>query len=128
SLAAINAGNKIVQHLVQNNYYGENGKNHQLEKTFIGELTALSEGSCRGRIGYAGGIGTMISFEVGDASKEITDKYLKALFQNGIIAFSAGRNPTRVRFLLPACLTDKHIKDIFSILEKTALDIIPAKV
>jgi 4-aminobutyrate aminotransferase-like enzyme len=128
SLAAINAGNKIILHLLGNGYYGENGKNYHLEKTFIGRLQALSQGSCRGRLGYAGGVGTMISFEVGDASKEITDKFLKNLFTNGIIAFSAGRNPTRVRFLLPVCLNTQHIDEIFTVLEKTILDTIPAKV
>jgi 4-aminobutyrate aminotransferase/(S)-3-amino-2-methylpropionate transaminase len=49
---------------------------------------------------------------------------MKKLFENGIITFSAGKEPTRVRFLLPLSLLDEHIQEIFSILEKTILEII----
>jgi 4-aminobutyrate aminotransferase-like enzyme len=61
----------------------------------------------------------MISFEIGDSSWEITWKFLHKLFENGIIAFSAGQKPTRVRFLLPITLTDKHIDEIFDIIKMT---------
>ena len=66
----------------------------------------------------------MLSFEVGDASTEITNKFMKRLFENGIITFSAGKDPTRVRFLLPLSLLDEHIYEIFSILEKTIIETI----
>ena len=65
----------------------------------------------------------MLSFEVGKADKDDTTKFLKQLFKNNIIAFSAGANPTRVRFLLPVTLTDKHITEIMNIVEKTIEDV-----
>jgi 4-aminobutyrate aminotransferase-like enzyme len=49
---------------------------------------------------------------------------MKKLFDNGIITFSAGKDPTRVRFLLPLSLLDEHIEEIFMILEKTIMEII----
>jgi 4-aminobutyrate aminotransferase-like enzyme len=49
---------------------------------------------------------------------------MKKLFENGIISFSAGKEPTRVRFLLPLALLDEHIDQIFSIVEKTILETI----
>jgi 4-aminobutyrate aminotransferase-like enzyme len=66
----------------------------------------------------------MLSFEVGDASNDLTNKFMKKLFDNGIITFSAGKEPTRIRFLLPLSLLDEHIQEIFSILEKTINEIV----
>ena len=65
----------------------------------------------------------MISFEVGKSDKESTIKFIKKLYENGVIAFMAGKTPTRVRFLLPLSLKDEHIEEIFSIIEKTILEL-----
>lgn len=122
SLAALNAGRMIIRYLREGNFYGKSGRIKQLEQTFFAQFEKLKNGSCRDKIHYYGGVGTMLSFEVGDSSQETTNKFLKKLFDNGIIAFSAGKNPVRVRFLLPLCLTDEHIHEIFQILEKTILE------
>ena len=66
----------------------------------------------------------MISFEVGDSSKEVTTAFVKKLYDNGIISFMAGKDPMRVRFLLPLCLTVDHIDEIFRIIEQTILEVI----
>ena len=100
------------------------GRMSELEKAFTSRFKNLAEGSCRGKLGAFGGVGSMIFFEVGDASKETTVKYVRALFSNGIIAFFAGQNPARVRFLLPICLTEEHITEIFQIIEKTTHEVI----
>ena len=119
SVASMNAGKATVRLLTEGNYYGENGRMKDLEVKFKNEFKRLSEGSCKGKLNYYGGIGTMLSFEVGDSSADVTNKFMKKLFENGVITFSAGKEPTRVRFLLPISIMDEHIKDIFSILEKT---------
>ncbi len=124
SLAALNAGLNTVDFLTKGNFYGEHGRNKKIEQGFISRLNNLKNGSCKGKIGHIGGVGTMIAFEVGDASKAITDTFLKVLFENGIIAFSAGSNPVRVRFLIPVIITDEQIDDIFKIIEKTILEVI----
>jgi 4-aminobutyrate aminotransferase-like enzyme len=51
-------------------------------------------------------------------------KFLKKLLENGVVAFSAGKKPMRVRMLLPITLTDEHIDEIFSLIEKTVLETI----
>jgi 4-aminobutyrate aminotransferase-like enzyme len=66
----------------------------------------------------------MLSFEVGDGNMDLTNKFIKKLFENGIITFSAGKDPARVRFLLPLTLLDEHITEIFQIVEKTILEIV----
>lgn len=124
SVASLNAGKATVRYLTEGNFYGENGRIRELEEKFKTQFKKLTEGSCKGKIPYYGGVGTMLSFEVGDASTDITNKFMKKLFENGIITFSAGKEPTRVRFLLPLSLLDEHIQEIFSILEKTILEII----
>ncbi|EQC52562.1 aminotransferase class III-fold pyridoxal phosphate-dependent enzyme [Bacteriovorax sp. DB6_IX] len=124
SLTALNAGEKIIRYLTEGNFYGENGRIAELEHTFLSKLNHLSKNSCKGKINYSGGIGTMIAFEVGDASKDITIEFIKKLFENGIIAFMAGNQPTRVRLLLPLSLTDEHINEIFKIIEQTVLEVV----
>ncbi len=124
SIASMNAGKAIVRLLTEGNFYGPFGRMKELETKFKAEFKKLSEGSCKGKLPYYGGVGTMLSFEVGDSSTETTNKFMKKLFENGIITFSAGKDPTRVRFLLSISLLDEQIKEIFSILEKTILEII----
>ncbi len=124
AIPSIKAGKKVLDYLTQGGFYGEGGKNHEIEKKFLTKLQSLASGACKGKLGYSGGIGTMISFEIGDSSKEITLEFIKKLFDNGIISFIAGKNPTRVRFLLPVCLTDEHIDDIFNIIEKTVHEVV----
>lgn len=124
SLTALNAGEKIIKYLTEGNFYGENGRIAELEQQFISRLNHLGKTSCKDKINYAGGIGTMIAFEVGDASKEITISFIKKLFENGIIGFMAGNQPTRVRFLLPLSLTDENIDEIFKIIEQTVNEVV----
>jgi len=119
SIASLKAGKNIIDYLNNGHFFGENGRIAMLERAFLSRLSELKRGKCKNKIGYIGGLGTMISFEIGDSSADITKQFLLNLYQNGVIAFSAGKEPTRVRFLLPVCLTDENIDDIFSIIEKS---------
>lgn len=124
SLAALNAGKNVVNFLKNGNFYGENGRIIEIENKFKAQFKKLAEGTCKGKIPYYGGVGTMLSFEVGDGSADITNKFIKKLFDNGIISFSAGKDPMRVRFLLPLTILDEHIDEIFKIVEKTVLEVV----
>jgi 4-aminobutyrate aminotransferase-like enzyme len=122
SLTALNAATKTVRYLTEGNFYGDNGRIAEIESIFLGRLNHLSKNSCKNKITWFGGIGTMIAFEVGKSTKDDTIKFIKNLFNNGVIAFMAGSNPTRVRMLLPLSLTEEHIDEIFRIIEKTVLE------
>ncbi|EQC43456.1 aminotransferase class III-fold pyridoxal phosphate-dependent enzyme [Bacteriovorax sp. Seq25_V] len=124
SLTALNAGEKIVRYLTEGNFYGEKGRMAELEHTFISRLKHLGATSCKGKITYAGGIGTMIAFEVGDSSGPVTTKFVKDLFDRGLLVFTAGSAPTRVRMLLPVCLTDEQIDIALKIIEETVIETI----
>ncbi|MCO4792628.1 MAG: aminotransferase class III-fold pyridoxal phosphate-dependent enzyme [Bacteriovoracaceae bacterium] len=123
SLSAVLAGKKIVRYLTEGNFFGDSGRIAQLEQAFLTRIEKLSNGSCKGKIGRFEATGVMVAFQVGEGSKESTSKFLKKLFQNGIIAFSAGKDPVRVRFLPPLCLDEDHLDEIFSIVEKTILEV-----
>lgn len=124
SLTSLNAAKATLRYLTEGNFYGNNGRIKQLEKKFKDKFKLLLETTCQGKIPYYDGIGTMISFEVGDGSLLLTNKFMTRLYENGVISFSAGKEPTRVRFLLPLALLDEHIDEIFTIVEKTILEII----
>ncbi|WP_127715639.1 aminotransferase class III-fold pyridoxal phosphate-dependent enzyme [Halobacteriovorax sp. HLS] len=124
SIASLNAGQKIVHYLKEGNFYGQDGRMKYLEDQFLNRLRVMAKGPLKGKIGYSGGVGTMISFEVGDSTKETTIKFIKKLYDNGILSFMAGKEPTRVRFLLPTCLSDEHIEEIFRIIDKTANEVL----
>jgi 4-aminobutyrate aminotransferase-like enzyme len=48
---------------------------------------------------------------------------LSSLFEVGVIAFAAGANPTRVRFLPPlAAITDSDIDAVCNLLEQVLLE------
>lgn len=121
SLASIKLANSILHYLLEGPFYGEEGRMAQLEKEFLKRFKTLK---AQDKIKNARGIGAMVSFEVGDSSAEVTKKFLKRLFENGLIAYSAGKNPTRIRFLLPLALTPEHIDEAFVLLEKTAEEVL----
>lgn len=124
SIPALKAAKAVVKFLTEGPFYGDNGRMKYLEEKFVSNLKELANSSCKNKLTYYGGLGTMIAFEVGDSSKEVTMKFLKKLLYNGVVAFSAGKKPMRVRMLIPVTLTDEHIKEIFSIIEKTILETI----
>jgi 4-aminobutyrate aminotransferase-like enzyme len=124
ALSAVIAGHMIIRYLTEGNFFGSNGRNAHLEKEFVTRLSKLANGSCKEKIGHFEATGLMVAFQVGDGSKDIIATFLKKLFENGIVAFSAGKDPVRVRFLPPLCLEDKHLDEIFSIVEKTILEVV----
>ena len=60
----------------------------------------------------------MQAFVAFDGSAEVTSAVLKAAFEEGLLAFSAGADPTKVRMLLPVNVTDEELEAGFAILEK----------
>ena len=124
-IAGLKAASKIVTYLTEANFYGPTGRIKNLEEQMLGVLQLLASKVGTKKISRIGGVGSMISFIIGEGSKEQTNLFLQKLFTNGIIAFSAGKNPMRVRFLLPLALTSEHLQEISQIIEKTIQEILP---
>lgn len=109
--------------MTKEGYLGPEGRVQKIHNSFLKMLNRLNETSCKGQLQEAGGMGLMVAVTPLDGSKDKVGKLLQALYKNGLIAFSCGRGPYRLRFLLPAVLTDADIESAGQILEKSIHEI-----
>ncbi len=123
STVALKSGAAILSHLKDEQYMGPTGKVKKINTQFSEMLENLSKTSCKGLISDVEGLGLMIAFTPFDGGKDIMLKTVKKLFENGLMCFGCGSNPFRLRFLLPAILTEKHIAEAGKIIEQTFLDL-----
>ena len=119
--SSMTAGLEIIE-MLEEGYLGPNGRIMQIHDRFISGLNALNEGSCKGLVRDAGGMGLMIAFTPFDGKKEQIEALIKKLFKNGVIAFSAGKDPVRIRFLVPAIIADHEIDLALQVVEKSILE------
>ena len=126
STVSLSAGIKTLKTLLNEapskKFFGADGKIQKIHENFIKMLSDLQQSTCKGLIKDFGGLGLMIAMTPYDGSKDRVMKLLQTLFKNGIVAFSCGHGPFKVRFLLPAILENKHIEEIKGILEKSLLE------
>ena len=119
STTAIRATLFMLRYLLQNDFYGDHGKNVKLFNTFQERLQKLNA-KFPGHVEGPYGIGSMIAFTPFAGDEKKVAHFAQKLFQNGVISFTAGLNPTRIRFLLPTPIMQPHDVDaVFAILEKT---------
>jgi len=121
STPALSAGIEILD-ILHEGYLGPNGRIQQIHKKFVGMLNELNETTCKGKLQDAGGMGLMVAVTPYDGKKEQVDALLKRLFNNGMVAFNCGKDPIRVRFLIPAIIEDKDIDVAKKIIEKSILE------
>lgn len=124
SLSSIKAGLKILNYLKLGNFFGAKGRVNQIRKSFDEHLERLSKKRGDSFFHASTGIGLMFAFQIKDGEREFTSNFIKTLFKNGIICFSCGKDPYKIRFLLPLSITENHIDEIFSILDKTATELL----
>lgn len=121
SSVAMSAALEIFK-ILEEGYLGPNGRIQQIHRRFISKLNELNNGSCKNKVQDAGGMGLMIAFTPFDGKKEQVDVFLKKLFENGVIAFTCGKDPLRARFLVPAIIKDEEIDLAIRTIEKTILE------
>lgn len=108
--------------MLEEGYLGSNGRIQQIHKRFIDGLNNLGNTTCEGLVKDAGGMGLMIAFTPFDGKKEQVETFIKKLFNNGLITFSCGKDPVRIRFLVPAIIENQDIDLALQIVEKTILE------
>ncbi|MCH9609095.1 MAG: Acetylornithine/succinyldiaminopimelate aminotransferase [Chlamydiales bacterium] len=116
--AQIRCSVAIIQSLLEEGYLGEKGKNMKIRHRFITHLKQMAK-EHPDHIEGPFGAGLMIAFTPfkGDPAKVKT--YLHALYKAGVIAFTTGTEPTRLRFLIPAGgITVDQIDHVANILEE----------
>lgn len=119
--SSLTTGLEILD-MLEEGYVGPSGRIVQIHNKFINGLNHLNETSCKGQLSDAGGMGLMVAFTPFEGKKEQTESFIKKLFNNGLIAFSCGKDPVRIRFLVPAIISDQEIDLALSIVEKTVLE------
>lgn len=122
SSAALSAGLEVLNIIDNGTYFGTHGRIAQIHQRFIGGLEHLAKTTCAGKIADASGMGLMMAFTPLDGKKETVDKLLKKLFQKGLIAFSCGKDPVRLRFLVPAIIKDHEIDLGLSIIAESLIE------
>jgi len=121
--AALAAGLESLKLITEDGYLGPNGKIMKIHHEFVGMLNRLNETTCKGLLQEAGGMGLMIAVTPLDGAKDTVQKLQYTLFKNGLIAFSCGRDPYRLRFLVPAVTEPKDIELAGKIIEKSVLEL-----
>jgi acetylornithine/N-succinyldiaminopimelate aminotransferase len=118
--ASMTAGLEMLE-MLEEGYLGPNGRIVQIHNRFVAALNEINEGTCKGLVRDAGGMGLMIAFTPFDGKKEQVEALIKKLFNNGLIAFGCGKDPVRIRFLVPAIIQDHEIDIAVQIVEQTIL-------
>jgi acetylornithine/N-succinyldiaminopimelate aminotransferase len=57
-----------------------------------------------------------------DGNKDRVTNFIKTLFKNGMMTYGCGKDPYRVRFLIPAVMEEKDIQVAKKIIEKSILE------
>ncbi|QDU75660.1 Acetylornithine/acetyl-lysine aminotransferase [Bremerella volcania] len=121
STTAIVAARWILRKLVEGSFYGPRGRIAEIYDRFVARFEAI-HAKAPDRIRGPWGIGGMIAFTPLDGSPEAAKKVLHALYEAGVIAFVAGVDPARVRFLPPfISLSDEEITKVCDLVESVLL-------
>lgn len=120
SLASLIYAHDLLRLLKCGNMLGKSGRLSKLEHDIRSMFTQVIAAnplkacqlSCRG-------IGTLWAFHLGNGEEASLKRFMKDLYDNGIIAWRAGRGPYSLRLLFPVTMTKKHLEQIGSIFLST---------
>jgi acetylornithine aminotransferase len=98
--SVIACGQAALRQLGRADLFGADGRNLAVHRDFVQRFDAIAQRH-PGWISGPYGLGAMIAFTPFDGSPAKAKALLHELFDAGVIAFYAGADPTRVRFLPP---------------------------
>lgn len=119
--SALSAGLETLK-ILQEGYMGPQGKIQKIHEAFIAMLNRLNQTTCKGLLRDAEGMGLMVAVTPLDGSSQKVNELLQLLFKNGLMTFICGKGPYRLRFLLPAVLTEADIEVAGKVIEKSILE------
>ena len=111
-------GARIIERLDKEGYLGPEGRVAVLARRVEKRFASLAKRLPRA-VGERSGMGAMQAFIPFDGSPELAGAVIRRAFEEGLLVFSAGRSPTRIRMLLPVNTTDEELEVGFGILEKS---------
>lgn len=119
STAAIRASQVVLEALKSGGLCGDSGKIMQLHEAFTGHLENMSK-AFPGEFTGPYGLGAMVAFTVFDGDFVKAKEFANKLFENGVISFIAGKEPTRIRFLMPVmAVTIEDIDEVCQLITST---------
>jgi len=121
--SAFAAGKAILDEMTDGGYFGPQGKIQKIHSKFVSEMKKLADGSCNGLLEDPDGLGLMIAVTPFSGDKDKTNQLVKVLFKNGLMSYTCGKKPMRLRFLVPAVITDRDIEAAAKIIETSILEI-----
>lgn len=120
---ALNAAHAIITGLIERNHFGPEGRNVQLHRYFAAGLQRIADKYPQAVAGPYG-IGGMVAFTPLDGSAEAAARVVKRLYDEGLMSFMAGGDPSRVRFLMPlGCVENEHIDLALAIIDKVMAEL-----
>ncbi len=108
---------RMIERLEQEDFLGPGGRVSLLARRFGRRLEALQR-RCPRAVGPRSGVGAMQAFVAFDGSPELTRAVLQAAHEEGLLALMAGRDPMKIRMLLPLTTTDEELETGLALLEK----------
>lgn len=119
STTAIECGYQIIHYLLEHNHFGHQGKNMVLGNYFNSLLKKVGKKKER-TISGPYGMGGMLAFTPYNGNPQKVKHFLMSLFNNGLMGFTTGSQPQRIRFLLPlGSVTKKDIEEAIQIIDKS---------
>jgi 4-aminobutyrate aminotransferase-like enzyme len=116
--AAIRAAKVILRYMDEQGFLGAEGKIMRLSRRFTGKLADLAKRRPDLAAGPFG-MGGMIAFTPLGGDTDKVNRFLRNLFDAGVIGFIAGASPAKARFLLPVGgVEESDIDAVFPILER----------
>ncbi len=119
STSAIESGYQIINYLIKQKHFGKKGRNIVLGNYFNSLIQQLSK-KHKEKITGPYGLGGMLVFTPFQGHQTLVKSLLMKLFDNGLMGFTTGSSPQRIRFLLPlgaVCKTD--IEEAINIIDKS---------
>ncbi len=110
-------GARIIERLEAGGYFGPEGRIAQLGRRVKQRLGRLAR-AVPGAVTDPSGIGAMWAFTAFDGSAAAVDAVIRAALDEGLLVFSAGSRPARVRLLLPVNTSDEELAQGFARLER----------
>lgn len=117
STVGMAVGARIVERLEREGYLGPEGRITVLAGRIEKRLDALARRMPRA-VGTRSGLGAMQAFVPFDGSEEAVQAVVRAAFDEGLLVWSAGHAPAKVRMLPPVNVTDEELEAGFAMLEK----------
>jgi 4-aminobutyrate aminotransferase-like enzyme len=113
-------GARIIERLESEGYLGPEGRLAVLGGRVERRIEVMRR-RLPAAVGASSGIGAMQAFVPFDGSREVAVAVAQTAFAEGLMVFTAGTNPTKIRMLLPVNTSDEELEAGITILEKALL-------